>query len=147
VSTRAHILTILLAVMVGVSPLWAYGSGHGPLQPGENPSRGHVHVHAHEHSHGGWSHTHVHHHDHGTGTDEDPDHHHGIIDHGDDNGKIAWRAPRGSGSAAPPIAPIPAALLSSSVGDWQPRRRAKPPPDLVYQFQYPHFTRTVILLV
>jgi hypothetical protein len=141
VSTRAHILSILLAVMVGVSPLWAYGSGHGPHLPAESQ------LHDHEHSHGDWSHSHLHHHHHGTDTGENPDHHHGSVGNEPEDAKTTWRAPRWNGTAAPPIALTPAALLSSSMGNPRPKGRAKPPPDLVYQFQYPHFTRTVILLV
>jgi hypothetical protein len=137
-SVRPLDLLVLLAVGVAMLSLRASATHH----VGHPPHDGHGHTH--EHFHGDHAHSHGHHH-HGEREDGDPDDHHGVVDHLPDGPKLIWAGPRRTEIDPPPALPMPPTAALASTSNWQPIRRAKPPPRPELAPRHLNSIRTIIL--
>ena len=139
VAPRSSILILLLAVAITACPLRALVHSHAAE---------HGSGHDHHHSHYGYDH--AHHHDH----DGDDEHvaspgsdHHSALDDTSGGLGLAWIGAWRRIEVAMP-SPAPAVLMGSVCEDWQPIRRAKPPPWLLpARSSQVNQLRTVILQV
>ncbi|MHC4947214.1 MAG: hypothetical protein ACYTG1_02990 [Planctomycetota bacterium] len=142
IAPRTLILLVPLAIAVAAAPLRAAWAAHDH----RDVPRGAGPVHEHEHFHGDRSHSHAHHHHDGTTDDEGSgDHHHGVVDHAPDGPKARWTAPRRVEVDAPPAAPSLPAVEVATDADWEPTRRARPPPRAPAPSHHLSPIRTVIL--